>query len=144
MQFQLTALLATLLVVGSNGLGINCRGSSSCAGSSGTLAGLTAEICNHNPQSDTKGPGDHFAQSACGEYEGGKAVFVQSTSQTLSFGQVCGLLRQLEAHGCKGCGSIPINPGNNVDDGQVTVNYVESCTCTGSPDTCNNKKARSR
>lgn len=126
----------------SHGLGINCRGSSSCGGSSGTLSSLTAEICNQNPLSDTKPPGAPFAQAKCGTYTEAKAVFIQSTSQSLSYGQVCDYLRKLKSHGCKGCGSIPINPGNNVKNGQVTVNYVSQCTCTGGPNKCGVTKKR--
>jgi Kp4 protein len=29
-------------------------------------------------------------------------------------------------HGCRGCGSVPTNPGNDVKNGELTVNYVEN------------------
>jgi hypothetical protein len=31
---------------------------------------------------------------------------------------------EIISHGCQGCGSNPIHPGNNVNDGEITVNYV--------------------
>jgi hypothetical protein len=38
------------------------------------------------------------------------------------------LLGRLIGHKCKKCGSIPVYPGNNVDNGELTVNYVKR-TC---------------
>jgi hypothetical protein len=41
----------------------------------------------------------------------------------------------LISHGCKKCGSNPIHPGNNVGDGQVTINFVRDFCKTGVCDT---------
>jgi hypothetical protein len=52
-------------------------------------------------------------------------VFAQDIgSETISGETVKNKLRDLWNHGCRGCGSCPVKPGNNVKSGQVTVNYV--------------------
>ncbi|KAF1911569.1 killer toxin Kp4/SMK [Ampelomyces quisqualis] len=38
------------------------------------------------------------------------------------------LFQDIINHGCKGCGSVPLRPGNNVNDGKSTVNY-SNYTC---------------
>jgi len=61
-----------------------------------------------------------------------------------------GHLKNLQAHGCKNCGSDPTEPGNDVSNGQFTVNFVTkrccapgvietTCYCngTGAPDPSN-------
>ncbi|RGP81842.1 killer kp4 [Fusarium longipes] len=108
-------------------LGINCRGSSSCG-----VGGIA-----HTPNGDLKdvrdavasgeegnfGNGDHIAcipfafGNLCAFYQGiGSRTFTKEQSVTF--------LDQLRQHGCSKCGSIPVDPGNDVKNGQLTVNYV--------------------
>jgi hypothetical protein len=37
-------------------------------------------------------------------------------------------IQQIMDHGCKKCGSVPLQPGNNVKQGELTVNFVHK-TC---------------
>lgn len=108
----------------SSGLGINCRGSSSCSGIY-NLNIIVDKVCNQTPQGNVYNPGVRIATNCVAS--SGIAAFIQSTSQSLNAGQVCQLLRKLQDHGCRVCGSIPINPGNDVSKGQVTVNFVSAC-----------------
>jgi hypothetical protein len=34
-------------------------------------------------------------------------------------------VKNLLTHGCKGCGSDPVNPGNDVSTGELTVNWID-------------------
>jgi len=45
-------------------------------------------------------------------------------SRTFSKEQTVTCLDELLEHKCDKCGSIPTDPGNNVANGQLTVNYV--------------------
>lgn len=87
----------------SSELRINCRGSSNCSGLY-SLNKITAKVCNDVPPNNIIKPG---------------AAFVQTTSQTIMGRQACELLRRLQDHNCKVCGSIPINTGNDVSKGQL-------------------------
>lgn len=58
----------------------------------------------------------------CAFYQNGASGTAQD-----AYDQLQGLLD----HGCTVCGSIPTNDGNNVDDGELTVNYVSDPCCEG-------------
>lgn len=101
-------------------LGINCRGSSSC----GTCrAHALSEIFTQVEGIDdgaTFGDGTHIACS------GNCCAFLQNVSGTKTGAQLKGYMRQLVDHGCDKCGSVPTEPGNNVDNGELTVNFVSN------------------
>lgn len=109
------------------GLGINCRGSSTCGVVEGSIATLTNNVCSL-PGFFKYAPGQRITYY-CDRFAGGLAVFTQNTSSNLSARNACSLLKRLQNHGCKKCGSIPLAfPGSNdVSKGQLTVNYVAHC-----------------
>ncbi|KAH7186243.1 killer toxin Kp4/SMK [Fusarium flagelliforme] len=108
-------------------LGINCRGSSSCG-----VGGIF-----HLPNHDMKDVRDAVAAGEEGNWANGEHVacvpfafgqlcaFYQGIgSRTFSKQQTVTYLDELLEHKCDKCGSIPTDPGNNVANGQLTVNYV--------------------
>ncbi|OTA56409.1 killer toxin [Hypoxylon sp. EC38] len=106
-------------------LGINCRGSSNCAGTICSIFDIQNII---NGKSDTAmfSPGEHIA--CCGDIDGtgpGLCAFTQSTSRSISGSEAKGLIAGLIAHGCKKCGSIPFQ-NNDVAQGELTVNFVSN------------------
>lgn len=114
-------LIVALAAVGNvNALGVNCRGSALC----GTCREHTLSEINTKVQglSDgaTFGNGQHIA---C---VGHCCAFLQNISGTKTGAQVKGYVQQLLAHGCGKCGSQPTEPGNNVNTGELTVNYVDN------------------
>jgi hypothetical protein len=56
----------------------------------------------------------------------GLCVFPQKmkSGETVTGAVVKEKIERLKKHGCKGCGSCPIHPGNNVNTGEITVNFV--------------------
>lgn len=66
----------------------------------------------------------------------GLCAFLQYMGDTeLDAKTIKSKMDELIAYGCEGCGSVPIYPGNNVKDGELTVNYVaESCCERVCPD----------
>ncbi|KAG5748836.1 hypothetical protein H9Q70_008515 [Fusarium xylarioides] len=118
MMFK-SALLALAVTAGlSDALGINCRGSGLCSGNKGALGQLIAHCV------DINNIGNHPA--ICAFYQNiGDRTF--SLAQTQTF------LQQIVDHGCKLCGSVPTDPGNNVANGQLTVNVVLNPTSRDAP-----------
>lgn len=108
-------------------LGINCRGSSTCG-----VGGI-----GHSPAGTLEKVRDAVAAGPDGSWTNGQhiACVAHVTGQLCAFYQNIGgrsfnkqqsvtFLDQLRDHGCKNCGSIPTDPGNNVGNGQLTVNFV--------------------
>ncbi|KAF7556326.1 hypothetical protein G7Z17_g1543 [Cylindrodendrum hubeiense] len=108
-------------------LGINCRGSSTC-----NIGGLA-----HSPSGNLEKVRDAVAAGPDGNWSNGQQIacvphvagrlcaFYQNIgSRTFNKGQSVTYLDQLRAHGCGVCGSIPTDSGNNVGNGELTVNYV--------------------
>jgi hypothetical protein len=52
------------------------------------------------------------------------ALFQNGASGTLS--DALSFLNQIQSHGCKVCGSVPTNPGNDVSTGELTVNFIST------------------
>ncbi|EPE04134.1 killer kp4 [Ophiostoma piceae UAMH 11346] len=104
-------------------LGINCRGSGLCGRAGGDLVGVKAIVDGIQPRDRNYGSGQHIACAGnlC-------AFFQNSASGTAD--RVSGLLQQLYDHSCEVCGSVPTN-GNNVNAGELTVNYVANPGCEG-------------
>ncbi|ROW03860.1 hypothetical protein VPNG_07270 [Cytospora leucostoma] len=114
----LLATVAGLATTTSAALGINCRGSSLCSGDH-VLSELNTKV-QALPDSNTYGNGVHIA---C---VGHICAFLQNISGTKTGAEVKQYVQNLLNHGCKTCGSDPTEPGNNVDNGELTVNYVSS------------------
>ncbi|KAJ6789040.1 hypothetical protein PWT90_08411 [Aphanocladium album] len=124
-----TAAVATFLSAISGSvlaLGINCRGSGFCPsdGAAGNLINLKAIVDNIQDR------GRHYntgQQIAC---TGSLCVFYQNGASGTA-GEASGQLQQLLDHGCKKCGSVPTQPGNDVSKGELTVNIVGHPNCQG-------------
>lgn len=118
--------LSTLLSSSVSALGINCRGSGFCPsdGAAGNLINLKAIVDGIQDR------GRHYdtgKQIAC---TGSLCAFYQKGASG-NAGDVSRQLQQLLDHGCKKCGSVPTQPGNNVDNGELTVNIVSHADCQG-------------
>ncbi|KAF4445485.1 killer toxin, Kp4/SMK-like, core [Fusarium austroafricanum] len=130
MRFSSSALLFASSVAG---LGINCRGSGFCSLSpNGSIQKIKEQI----GVIIADGQGDrHFdtgAQIACTNADQGSfCAFYQSNGASGSANDAFTHIQWIIDHGCKLCGSVPIHDGNNVDDGQLTVNYVSDPCCEG-------------
>ncbi|EFX06369.1 killer toxin, kp4 [Grosmannia clavigera kw1407] len=125
-----------LFVVGASALGINCRGSSLCSGEAG---GKLSKILSEVRGVINQGHGNHRyntgVQIACASANLGSfcAFYQKGASGTAN--QAAAQLQKLIDHGCSGCGSIPTSSGNNVNNGELTVNYV-SAPCCRTGDAC--------
>ncbi|ATY60061.1 Killer toxin, Kp4 [Cordyceps militaris CM01] len=123
---------ATLLCLASalggcvSGLGINCRGSGFCPsdGAAGNLINLKAIVDGIADRGRGYATGQ---QIAC---TGSLCAFFQNGASGTA-GQASALLQQLLDHGCKKCGSVPTQPGNDVSRGELTVNIVGDAHCQG-------------
>ncbi|KAK7739707.1 hypothetical protein SLS53_005676 [Cytospora paraplurivora] len=115
---QLLLATVTGLVTSTSALGINCRGSGLCSGSH-VLSELNTKV-QALPDSNTYANGVHIA---C---VGHICAFLQNISGTKTGAEVKQYVQNLLNHGCTTCGSDPTEPGNNVNDGELIVNYVTS------------------
>lgn len=123
-------LIALLHFVGFvSALGINCRGSSNCFDGAGSslLRDLTSVVGSHIDPNRFEFY-NNGEQIIC-EFETGVCAFFQNSGGG-SGSTVNTLLNELLQHGCTVCGSIPINPGNNVANSELTVNAAGS-QCRG-------------
>ncbi|EWG41398.1 hypothetical protein FVEG_03525 [Fusarium verticillioides 7600] len=125
------ALAISALLSTASALGINCRGSGFCNINNASLN----DVLTQAKQLVARGQGDHFwpehVQIACasGQYGSICAFFQNGASGTTT--RAIDLIQGIIDHGCTQCGSIPTNPGNNVDSGELTVNYVQNPCCNG-------------
>ena len=122
-------LQAALLAGTTVAEGINCRGSDKCHGEKGRIGALKDQINNlenvYNVNDDFQiSNGQHIACSDnyCAFLQAVKAPDGRDATKTL--GQVKQYMNDLWNHGCRGCGSDPTEPGNDVSKGMLTVNYV--------------------
>jgi hypothetical protein len=71
------------------------------------------------------------AQVACTSGDAGSicAFFQSGASGTAN--DAFHYMQEIIDHGCKLCGSVPTQPGNNVANGQLTVNAVSKPCCEG-------------
>ncbi|KAK3187651.1 hypothetical protein K4F52_003709 [Lecanicillium sp. MT-2017a] len=108
-------------------LGINCRGSSTCSvGGIGHSPAGTLQQVRDKVAAGPEGVWSNGQHVACVSHVTGRlcAFYQNIGSRTFNKGQSVTYLDQLKDHGCRVCGSIPTDPGNNVSNGQLTVNYV--------------------
>jgi hypothetical protein len=123
----LTKIFLTLSLVTSGVLskGINCEGSTSCDGISFAIGSLE-DVCNNlcaQPDGGVVANGVHLAES-CNRVKEGLAAFYQNTPVGGNVQAACVLCRKLQDHGCKRCGSVPLE-GNDISvAGELTVNAV--------------------
>ncbi|KAF2669833.1 killer toxin [Microthyrium microscopicum] len=123
-----TPVLAILLSSSlTSALGINCKGSGTCTLCSVGLDELSGLINSDLSDSKKFVNGDKVACIGCRHVVGGLCAIVQN----IGGGNVEGLVvkqkvSDLLSHGCKGCGSCPVFPGNDVSTGEITVNYVKN------------------
>lgn len=116
------------------GTGINCNGSTDCDGISFAIGSLQ-DICNNlcsQPDGGVIANGVHLAE-ACNEQHEGLAAFYQGTPVGGSVQSACVYCKELLAHGCGRCGSVPIVENDISLGGELTVNaVVGSCNspCT--------------
>ncbi|KAL6711825.1 hypothetical protein ACN47E_002868 [Coniothyrium glycines] len=130
-------------------LGINCRGSAMCSGQRCEIS-LTElrkmvdgiddnkEYVNGNQIACAKCPHCRSDDIDCPfPASMGICVFPQrmKNGEKIKARDVKVAIKNLDGHGCKRCGSCPIHPGNNVNDGEITINYT-MFACDGSKPLC--------
>ena len=135
----MSAIAALGLVSVSNGLGINCRGSTMCStGDIYTAQNLRNSI-NGIPDDKWYPKGEHIACDIAGvpvplpgvpRLGGSICAFVQSTDGARGR-NLKRLAQYIVDHKCRICGSVPTHfpDSNNVKDGQLTFNYVKKPKC---------------
>ncbi|KAK3311105.1 killer toxin [Chaetomium strumarium] len=108
-------------------LGINCRGSSNCAFVSNqrTALDLANVIVDRIDVNRWYNNGEHVACSA-----EGICAFLQNTGGWQG-ARIRELAPYIPRHGCQVCGSVPTDypRTNNVENGQLTFNYVSNPQC---------------
>ncbi|KAG7098140.1 hypothetical protein E1B28_000110 [Marasmius oreades] len=105
-------------------IGINCRGSGLCGSQTGGTLSQVLNIARNIDDNRQYSDGQHIA---CVDH---LCAFYQNTGRTNSAAFAKQLLQGLLDHGCTVCGSNPTLPGNNVNTGQLTVNYVSDPNCS--------------
>ena len=132
-------------------LGINCRGSILCPTNIetsdyiGTLIKITDGSARYCPPSFSCGPmndtdiylpNDHIVCLPLGRsFLGGICAFTQG-KKVPATGVVGAMikrkLQELSGHGCRICGSVPLNGNNDpASQGILTVNYIGGVVCRG-------------
>ncbi|EGR50067.1 uncharacterized protein TRIREDRAFT_3043 [Trichoderma reesei QM6a] len=108
-----------------NALGINCQGSGLCTGNKGALGNLLGQV-KALDQSKTFSDGEQIAcvESSVSIGNPSLCLFYQKTGRTFTVAQTVWYVQALIDHGCQACGSIPVDDGNNVDNGELTANMV--------------------
>ncbi|KAL4908780.1 killer toxin [Aspergillus multicolor] len=139
MRLNLPLLLAVALsqTTPTLSLGINCRGSSNCAAPDvPSLLDLVALIDQINP-SRWYNNGQQIACLNENLDMGAFCAFLQNSGGAPA-SSIITLAQELRDHGCGVCGSVPLfyPNDNNVDDGELTVNFVSSSCCAGSDCIC--------
>jgi hypothetical protein len=107
--------------------GINCAGSSSCG--IGGLGGLPYARLEDVRDAVAAGPDGTWTdgqQIACAAHATGRlcAYYQKTGGRTFTKDQSIAYLDSLMDHGCSNCGSIPVDDGNNTNNGELTVNFV--------------------
>lgn len=147
-EMKVKAILAICLAAApaSLALGINCRGSSQCF-----MGRWAPGDCGKDGMQRIGATLKYAVEEGYGNrtyFEGGKSAVVASDGRALTdhlekiacHGHCCAFYQNggagtvedalrhvdnLRDHGCKGCGSDPVNPGNDVAAGELTVNWVQ-------------------
>ncbi|KAK5988805.1 KP4 killer toxin [Cladobotryum mycophilum] len=122
MFFKAFAMLAAASAVAAKG--INCQGSGLCATDKGILGQAIGQLRGMD-QNQKFGDGQHVTciqSSNIGNPS--LCIFYQKTGRQWSVGQTVNYVQNLLDHGCKACGSVPTDPGNDVNRGELTANMV--------------------
>jgi hypothetical protein len=117
MKFTINTIIAVAFAANVSALGINCRGSSNCAAVTCDAHDLQDQI-DLMDDAASFAPGQHIA--CCGDQI---CAFTQSTTTNITGADAKALIAAVINHGCNKCGSEPF-ADNNVDGGQLTVNFV--------------------
>ncbi|KAM0335238.1 hypothetical protein ACHAQA_000282 [Verticillium albo-atrum] len=136
MQLNVSLVVLTMLSA-AEGLGINCRGSSSCPnvnfmGASGRLK----DMINRYPDNFWFNDGQQVACATTDRTPFAICAFLQGTGTGANGAKVKQLAQYIVNHGCNICGSVPLfyDRGSGYNDvakhGQLTFNYVTK-PCTG-------------
>ncbi|KAJ5649517.1 killer toxin [Penicillium longicatenatum] len=131
MRFEHVLLAALTSTAEALALGINCRGSSNCG------APDAPELIDQIDPSRWYDNGEQIACQNEALDEGAVCAFLQNSGGAPA-SSIITLARELEDHGCGVCGSIPLfyPNDNNVDDGELTINFVSGSCCSGSTCIC--------
>lgn len=124
------AAATLLLLTGVNALGINCRGSSACGsrGVNPNALAIIREKVKNLASTQTYVGGQQIAAVNVGDGSCIAAFYQNTGSRSFSQYNTWWYLNALVDHGCKVCGSVPTDQGNNVKNGELTVNYVSVCS----------------
>ncbi|KAF3056905.1 hypothetical protein CFAM422_012571 [Trichoderma lentiforme] len=120
---SLLALASTISVAST--LGINCQGSGLCVGNGGSLGEVLGILRGMDPNQQFS----DGQQIACVESPNtvgnpSLCVFYQKTGRTFTVDQNIWYVQALIDHGCGACGSVPVDEGNDVNNGELTANMV--------------------
>ncbi|KAI1848967.1 hypothetical protein JX266_005395 [Neoarthrinium moseri] len=135
----ISAMVALGLISVSNGLGINCRGSSMCSTGDVLTAQNLRNSINGLPDDKYFKSGEHIACDPAGlanpipwapRIGGSICAFVQN-KDGLNGKELKRLAQFIVDHGCKMCGSVPTDfpDKNDVKNGELTFNYVAKPKC---------------
>ncbi|CAK7275089.1 hypothetical protein SEPCBS119000_006502 [Sporothrix epigloea] len=124
-------LTLAVYIAGAAALGINCRGNDLCNKDAGQLFEIRDQISD---MINAGNGGRYFGemnQIACSSGRSNTicAYFQKGASGSAvdAYNHVQNLLN----HGCRICGSDPTQPGNDVNNGELTVNIVDNACCVG-------------
>jgi hypothetical protein len=124
------------LIPAATALGINCRGSHNCLGGASIAQSLTAFISDID-QGRWYENGEHIACDITVVVDSGSSnvctcAFLQNTGGAWG-SDILRLAHYISDHGCQACGSVPYfyPSDNDVRHGELTYNYVSSCTTNG-------------
>lgn len=120
------ALIGIMLCTNlSFGIIINCSGRAECLkiGTDG-IDRIASKLCNDVPPNNIFKPSVRIATVCKAGVEIG--AFVQSSTQSVTGAQACQLIRRLQEHNCKFCGSVQLDP-NDPSKGQFTVDFLKTC-----------------
>ncbi|KAI1085446.1 killer toxin [Whalleya microplaca] len=134
------AALVSTLLLGTQALGINCRGSALCSSFlNGAVTGNEVETLAQWIQGVEKDGVKTQGVDVNRFYKNGEqiacyershiCVFLQNTNGAQG-SKIKELAKYVDDHGCKTCGSVPTDypNSNNVKNGELTFNYVtKSC-----------------
>ncbi|PTB53232.1 hypothetical protein M431DRAFT_88951 [Trichoderma harzianum CBS 226.95] len=125
MKFGNTLFTIASAITAVNAGGINCNGSGLCSGNKGLLSTAIGQLRGMN-QGSTFSDGQHVTcvKSSVTIGDRSLCIFYQKTGRQWSVGQTVNFVQGLLDHGCAACGSIPVDPGNNVNNGELTANMV--------------------
>ncbi|KAJ6779966.1 hypothetical protein PWT90_03344 [Aphanocladium album] len=87
-----------------------------------TLLATVGSAARHGPEQENQGR--RARQSSVTIGNPSFCIFYQHTGREWTIGQTVQRVQNLLDHGCKACGSVPVDPGNNVKNGELTANYV--------------------